>query len=378
MRKRVVVRVVSLMLGGMKMNKIFTRSVLVLALFSPWVSASVNGSGENCNADEGLDGWAIWCGVDTYLAQQEPPAAGPVEGAFEGVVEPDVRTVAFGGLLLDGGDAPPPVEPPPVVEPEIEYNWQGYAMLTHPDFGGLQAGELKLKVDTATGDVIGLLTTASGEEIAFNEGAKFYVDQELIPLIAPPVTLPSVAGAVQISQFEVASEGSLLKLVTFPQGWLFSAVGGAFDPEHRSVSTIGQINDGEFVFGNFVAGSLTPLDRMAEFASLGRVAEYSGYGMYDINGVMEYVENDITVNFGQATWGGNWYGSVNEGVVGTVSGNAFSSEVGSRATVSGKFNGNNASALTGMLEVVKDDQAIVGTFKNVIYRDSVVTNDAPR
>ncbi len=360
------------------MNKIFTRSVLVLALFSPWVSASVNGSGENCNADEGLDGWAIWCGVDTYLAQQEPPAAGPVEGAFEGVVEPDVRTVAFGGLLLDGGDAPPPVEPPPVVEPEIEYNWQGYAMLTHPDFGGLQAGELKLKVDTATGDVIGLLTTASGEEIAFNEGAKFYVDQELIPLIAPPVTLPSVAGAVQISQFEVASEGSLLKLVTFPQGWLFSAVGGAFDPEHRSVSTIGQINDGEFVFGNFVAGSLTPLDRMAEFASLGRVAEYSGYGMYDINGVMEYVENDITVNFGQATWGGNWYGSVNEGVVGTVSGNAFSSEVGSRATVSGKFNGNNASALTGMLEVVKDDQAIVGTFKNVIYRDSVVTNDAPR
>ncbi len=378
MRKRVVVRVVSLMLGGMKMNKIFTRSVLVLALFSPWVSASVNGSGENCNADEGLDGWAIWCGVDTYLAQQEPPAAGPVEGAFEGVVEPDVRTVAFGGLLLDGGDAPPPVEPPPVVEPEIEYNWQGYAMLTHPDFGGLQAGELKLKVDTATGDVIGLLTTASGEEIAFNEGAKFYVDQELIPLIAPPVTLPSVAGAVQISQFEVASEGSLLKLVTFPQGWLFSAVGGAFDPEHRSVSTIGQINDGEFVFGNFVAGSLTPLDRMAEFASLGRVAEYSGYGMYDINGVMEYVENDITVNFGQATWGGNWHGSVNEGVVGTVSGNAFSSEVGSRATVSGKFNGNNASALTGMLEVVKDDQAIVGTFKNVIYRDSVVTNDAPR
>ena len=131
------------------------------------------------------------------------------------------------------------------------------------------------------------------------------------------------------------------------------------------------------MIGSFVAGSLTPLDRMVEFASLGRVAEYSGYGMYDINGVMEYVENDITVNFGQATWGGNWYGSVNEGVVGTVSGNAFSSKVGSQATVSGKFNGADASALNGMLEVVKDGKEIVGTFKNV--RSSYIeTSDLPQ
>jgi hypothetical protein len=365
------------------MNNLFTRSVLVLALFSPWVNASVDGSGDNCNATEGLDGWAIWCGVDTYLAQQEPTAAGPIEGGFEGVVEPDVRTVAFGGKLVDGPD--PVVEPIPVVEPELEYNWQGYAMLTHPDFGGLQAGELKLKVDTATGEVVGLLTTASGQEIVFNEGAKFYVDQELIPLIDPPVTLPSEAGAVQISQFEVASEGSLLKLVTFPQGWQFSAVGNSFDPEHNSVSTMGQVNDGSAVFGSFVAGSLTPLDRMAEFATLNRVAEYSGYGMYSNVG---RVDNAIKVDFGQGTWIGSWYGGLEVGAAGTVAGNQFSSNTmngfGSSSqsvvtgSIKGNFNGNNASTLTGLLDVVKDGQAIVGTFKNVMYKDSLSVNDQPR
>ena len=374
------------MLGGMKMNKIFTRSVLVLALFSPWVSASVNGSGENCNADEGLDGWAIWCGVDTYLAQQEPTAAGPIEGAFEGVVEPDVRTVAFGGAIENPVPVVPPVVPVVPPEPEIEYNWQGYAMLTHPDFGGLQSGELKLKVDTATGEVIGVLTTALGEEIIFNEGAGFYVTPELLPLIDSPLPdLSNEAGIEQISQFEVASEGSLLKLVTFPQDWLFSAVGSSYDPEHTSVSTIGQINDGTSVVGSFVAGSLTPLDRMADFTALNRVAEYAGYGMYSGIGL---VDNAIKVDFGQATWFGVWGSGLNVGAAGTVSGNQFSSNtmngfgVDSQAAVSGTiqgaFNGDNASTLTGLLDVVKDGQAIVGTFKNVIYRDSVVTNDAPR
>ncbi len=360
------------------MNNFFTKSVLVLAIFSPWVHASVNESGDNCNATEGLDGWAIWCGVDTYLAQQEPTAAGPIEGGFEGVVEPDVRTVAFGGSLIDGGEIPPPVTPP-VVEPEIEYNWQGYAMLTHPDFGGLQAGELKLKVDTATGDVIGLLTTASGEEIAFNEGAKFYVDQELIPLIAPPVTLPSVAGVVQISQFEVASEESLLKLVTFPQGWLFSAVGGAFDPEHAGVSTFGQINDGTSVVGSFAAGSLTPLDRMAEFASLNRVASYSGG--------IGLTENTMKVNFGQSTWSSVWF-NLEAGIEGTIVGNQISSNdiygignsIGSDFSggVLASFNGNNASGITGILNVVKDDQTIIKTFKNVMYDDSLSVTDQPQ
>lgn len=352
------------------MNKIFTRSVLILALFSPWVSASVNGSGENCNADEGLDGWAIWCGVDTYLAQQEPTAAGPIEGGVEGLIPPGVRTAAFGGLL---------------VEPEIVYNWQGYAMLTHPDFGGLTSGELKLKVDTATGEVVGLLTTASGDEIAFNEGAKFYVPAELIPLIDSPTTLPNEADDVQISQFEVASEGSLLKLVTFPQGWVFSGAGTNYDPEHTGVSTIGQINDGSSVLGSFVAGSLTPLDRMADFTALNRVAEYAGYGMYSGIGL---VENLIKVDFGQAKWNGFWGSGLKMSASGSVSGNQFSSDTVEpfrenpntvfEGSVRGAFNGNNASALTGVVDVVKNGEAIVGTFKNVIYRDSVVTSDVPR
>ena len=377
------------------MSNIFTRSVLVLALFSPWVSASVDEPVNNCSADEGLEGWAIWCGVDTYLAQQEAPAAGPVEGSFEGVVEPDIRTAAYGGSLLAGGSPagePPAVEPPPVtppaVEPVVDYNWQGYAMLTHPDFGGLQAGELKLKVDTATGEVIGLLTTASGEEIVFNEGAQFYVSPEILPLIDSPYAgtgLSDEAGAVQISQFEVASEGSLLKLVTFPQGWQFSALGNSFDPEHTGASTIGQINDGTAVTGSFVAGSLTPLDRMAEFATLGRVAEYSGYGMYSGLGK---VDNLIKVDFGQATWFGAWYGGLDVGAAGTVSGNQFSSNTmngfGSASqsvvsgSINGSFNGTNASALTGVVDIVKDGQAIVGTFKNVIYQDSLSVSDLPQ
>ncbi len=373
------------------MNKIFTRSVLVLALFSPWVNASVNSAGENCNADEGLDGWAIWCGVDTYLAQQEPTAAGVIGGAAEGIVVSNVvSSVEDTGVFSGALEVPeetlpvtPPVIPVTPPEPEIEYNWQGYAMLTHPDFGGLQSGELKLRVDTTTGEVIGVLTTALGEEITFNEGAGFYVSPELLPLIDSPLPdLSNEAGIEQISQFEVASEGSLLKLVTFPQDWLFSAVGTSYDPEHTSVSTIGQINDGTSVVGSFVAGSLTPLDRMAEFATLNRVAEYAGYGMY--SGVGR-VDNAVRVDFGQATWFGTWYGDLNIGAAGTVSGNQFSSNtmngfgVDSQASVSGTiqgaFNGDNASTLTGLLDVVKDGQAIVGTFKNVIYSDSITPSD---
>ncbi len=218
-----------IILGG-NMKNIIKQSVLALALCSPWVNAAVDGTKDHCNATEGLDGWAIWCGVDTYLAQQEPTAAGPLDGEGLALGLPSVRTAAFGGAVE----------------------------------------------------------------------------------------------------------------------------------------------------------SLTPLGRMAEFVEQGRIAEYSGSGIYSGLG---RVDNIIKVRFGEATWFGAWFGPLNIGASGTISGNQFSStainafappssppsSLGSSeeafnsvvtGTINGNFNNNNASVLTGVVDVVKDGQAIVGTFEN--------------
>jgi len=354
------------------MNKLFKRSLLVLALFSQGAYANIDDTKEACNASEGLDGWAIWCGVDTYLAQQEPPAAGPVGAGDGGLVPPGVLTdpTLEEELAIVTPVEPPPTEPPivpPVVE--VEYNWEGYAMLAHRDLGTLQTGELKLRLVPETGEVLAELTTSLGEVTTFNLNGKFFAAGESLPLLSSSTlteTTNPLAGGSPISQFEVTSENGQLKLVTFPQDWRMTILGYNFE-DSTDVSAFGELAwEDELVYGHFAAGSLTPLANMADLAARGVEAQYRGSGIYSGYG---RVDNNIAVNFGNASWNGTWNG-LGITAAGGIDGNKFSAnsiiggEIAASSSIKGAFNGPDASSLIGGMDIQRGEEQIVGVFKN--------------
>lgn len=367
------------------MNNIFAKSLLVLAMVSQGAVASIDTSQEECNSSEGLGGWAVWCGVDTYLTQQEPTAAGPVEGGVAGLTIPGVETDDFGGDIVPPAATTPEVTPPevtpPTVEPEIVYNWTGYAALSHVDLGVLETGELKLKVDPDTGVVLAVLTTSLGTEIAFDQNSRFYGDGEGLPI--PQEVLDSLsivdpsAGGSPVSQFSLTSADGSMRLVTFPQTW---GVPG----DNGDVAAFGAIVTENGV-DYFAAGSPTPLSNMADLVAGNVTAFYAGSGVYSGFG---QVDNTMTVNFGNSTWEGTWGDALeidpaelSFNATGTVTGNKFASNEGGikygdknpfvnteivyEGTIKGSFNGANASSLTGVIDIIHTgDQQVVGAFIN--------------
>ena len=347
------------------MNKFIKRSLLAAALFSPMAMAAVDTNEETCNASEGLEGWAVWCGVDTFLSQQEPTAAGPVVGGSE-LASLAVDDDGFGGDII-----------PNVPEvPEIEYNWQGYAVIKHRDFNDPVAGKAQLNIDPETGSVVGVLTTSTGETISLNRDA-FFVYRG-VKTFADGTEGSGVDMGSAFSAFEVYSEDNnlqitLLNLNNFGENGLES-----FAQTQTWVKEQTEIGYAP-LDGRYAGGLITPLADMQELARLNVTADYLGSGHYTAAHMENFphVINHMNVNFGNATWTGSWNApDFNVGASGVVTGNQFSSNsitngqpvptrlapVAVTGSINGAFNGANAAYVSGALDINDGQNRYVGVF----------------
>ena len=342
------------------MNKFIKRSLLAAALFSPMAMAAVDTNVDTCNASEGLEGWAVWCGVDTFLAQQEPTAAGPVVGGSD-LASLAVDDEGFGGEIVP---VVPPVVPP---VPEIEYNWQGYAVIKHRDFHDPISGKAQLNIDPETGSVVGVLTTSTGDTININRDASFvYRD---IKTFADGTEATVFDMGAAYSAFEVYSEDNNLQLSLSN----FDNFGvNGMESYAKTVIWLNEQTEAGYtpLVARYAGGLLTPLSDMQELARLNVTADYAGRGghyTYTGAGVFyPHLTTNMNVNFGNATWTGNWNADhFNVGASGVVTGNQFSSNsitnglpaparlapVAVTGTINGAFNGANAGYVSGALDI---------------------------
>ncbi|MDX1352053.1 MAG: hypothetical protein R3254_03515, partial [Thiomicrorhabdus sp.] len=301
------------------MNKNFSKkllSLIILGLLSPASVYAIDK--KECNSTDNLEGWGIWCGVDTYLSKQESTAAGPVDGGSSVTGLPAIDGDEFGGSLTE----------------ESPFNWSGYAYVNVNrlnDNIGEQAqptvrrantyltGILQLQLEPETNTINVIMTLEDGSKITFNQQAQF-----ITPQFGPDSSY---------GEFQVVSEDGKYQINALPA----LAIGNFYQKQGVTNDTVtsGGIRNiqGEgFRVGGFVAGSPTPLSDMSNLAVNNIQATYSGLGDYRSSyGGRMRVSNDITVNFGDASWQGNWYGMPFGGFMGSVnaqgdvSGNTFSS-----------------------------------------------------
>jgi len=319
---------------------------------------------KECNSSDALQGWGIWCGVDSYLTQQEPTAAGPVDDSNPELGLPAVDSDKFGGSVE-----------------QTPYNWKGYAYVNvdrlNENIGGdiqsqLQApqkhyltGILQLQLEPDTNTVNVVMTLEDGSKITFNQQAQF-----ITPQFGPDSSY---------GEFQVVSEDGKYQINALP-----ALAIQRMTNDSVTSGGIRNIQDGLRI-GGFAAGSPTPLNDMSSLAVNNIQATYFGSGDYRSSfGRIGRVYNDITVNFGNASWQGNWYAARGPGgflnAQGSVTGNTFSStSIGVAAmqdspgiqqipvvtgSIKGTFNGPNAGYLTGLVNVTVDENNLVGTFVN--------------
>lgn len=379
-------------------TKQFTKKLMaaaILSLFSQTSYAAINE--QECNSTDTLQGWGFWCGVDTYLSQQEPTAAGPVSSNNGTLDSAIVDGDEFGGQLQ-----------------EDNFNWRGYAYVNitrmnqepnqrEPEAFGYRnqymMGILQLKLDPDNNDVLAVMTLEDGSKITFNQNANF-----IEPVNRPDSTY---------GEFQVVSEDGKYQINALPSLALRIPYSRARTTDTVTSGGIRHIDGEEFRVAGFVAGSPTSLSDMARLQANSRVAHYSTNGDYrGATGCCPHAY--MTVNFGDASWYGNWHG-LHQGpgyirADGSVSGNQFSSSnlsiqgikpppppppphnnppgfppesepvsapaIYYNPTVSGNvlgsFNGTDARNLTGMIDVTVAGRNSVGVFVG-----TQAPNDAP-
>lgn len=305
------------------------------------------------------------------MTQQEPTAAGPVDDYNPELGLPAVDSDKFGGSVE-----------------QTPYNWQGYAYVNvdrlNENIGGelqpqIQArqkryltGILQLQLEPDTNTVNVVMTLEDGSKITFNQQAQF-----ITPQFGPDSSY---------GEFQVVSEDGKYQINALP-----ALAIQRMTNDSVTSGGIRNIQSEGLRIGGFVAGSPTPLNDMSSLAVNNIQATYFGSGDYRSSfGRIGRVYNDITVNFGNASWLGNWYGAYGgqDGLVnaqGNVTGNTFPSTNIGVATmqyppsmqqqvsiqppvvtgsIKGTFNGPNAGYLTGLVDVASEGVNVVGTFVN--------------
>jgi len=378
------------------MNIYFSKkllSLIILGLLSPTTVYAIDK--KECNSTDTLQGWGIWCGIDTYLSQQEPTAAGPVDGSNSALGLPAIDGDEFGGSVVV----------PNEVNEEASYNWRGYAILRvqvemdnnpveqQPARRTVQqykylTGVLNINHDPDNDNILAVMNLEDGSTVTFNKDASF------------------TAPAWDNSYFKITSEDESLTVVSSVLPTLFggSQLPDALNNENVTSGYFTTPDDSSFPYeSKFVAGSLTSADYINELALNNITATYSGYGMYkgDKSGTRY---NQITVNFGNSSWDGYWKLDGSRifapdsklQASGVVTGNQFSSTENSlnyqtyenqgsffrpnwvennqaaTGSINGSFNGAEAKNLTGLVDVNIDGKRTVGVFANEM--DSSIAN----
>lgn len=377
------------------MNNVFKKSLLVVAICSQGAFASidVDSAKDDCNSAEGLEGWSVWCGVDTYLGQQEPTAGGPVAGGND-LAGVNVDSDQFGGLIAfnkpgsgggSGGNSGGGSGGNPGGDPGADprFNWEGYALMRRESFhpqvnrqgkSKNYLGVLTLQLDPETGSVEGVMTTSLGEKVVINKdsffdggGIRTYASGEVEPGddikgFKSYFAVNTEDGLFHIflgaPKSEDESEGDVAAGVNQLSAFERTIIEITSNPEEGGSGVEG-LNDNPYYFSSFGRGGiLTPTVRMAELSRLGIIASYSGSGRYTKN-LSDFGKTDavMTVNFGTSMWLGSWK-QMKLNAVGSVTGNRFTSssinEGSATGTVQGTFHGPDAGHLSGTVNVQQE------------------------
>jgi len=340
---------------------------MIVALLSAGPAYAVSqGQESECNSTDTLEGWGIWCGVDTFLAQQEPTAAGPMDRNGPELGSPAFNSDDFGGDLV-----------------EDSYNWRGYAIVrfenTPPDGQAApvsmeyprysyKTGVFNILHNPDSNELSAVLVLEDGSTINFNQDATF------------------IAPEWDTSYFRITSEDGSLVAVTFnglPAARNNESVAAGslltrFDDDQSEPTMFWRLQPSKFV-----AGELTNVSVIDNLRLNNITASYSGLGQYrgDMTGIYR---NRINVNFGNSSWAGTWYmGPGRLNAEGNVTGSTFSAgandmnydrhsccghyisydaEAGS--SINGSFNGPQAESLTGVVDVTVHGDRTVGVFAN--------------
>jgi len=259
--------------------------------------------------DDSVHNWGPWASMST------PAAGGNVAGFNSFGSQPSYR--------------------PDVVVAEQDNNWIGYVM-KYGARGLDRAGHLQLELDPDSGAIRAVMTFLDGTTHILEQNAHFYEVGET----GRHLYWGSMDSGYTYRQFVV--DGETYFLDTSPAThWMYGKVGG-------DEVTFGAIRDDSA----FVAGRPTSLTDMSSLNAGNISASYSGYGWLSGSG---YIDANMTVSFGSATWYGSWRsGTISAS--GGVSGNEFSSSrVGGAnvtgGTVEGTFVENSANSAIGLMDI---------------------------
>ena len=306
------------------MKFITTKQILTTALTTVFITSSAIAS--DCNDANGINGWGTSCGIDTFLDQQAPTAAGPQKlNNRQNYVPSQFDSENFGGQINNA-----------------DFNWKGYAYinvnrigsqseqrqptvaLNQRSFNDYSLGEMQMNLNKDTNLIDIILTFKDRNGV--DQTLSFKKD-------------PTFLGAT--GQFQVKTEDGQYQINAIPTLALKPQKGlkmaGSLSTENSTQNeylTSGGIRDNtdNQRIGYFVGGSLTPVTAIQALASTNKIASYSISGDFKRgNRNMRFSPNaNMTVNFGTSSFSSNWHGL--EGhpmstttISGTVNGNSFQS-----------------------------------------------------
>lgn len=352
------------------MKAVLKSKVLITAVLGAMLQApSVFAATEECNAANGVQGWGAWCGIDTYLTQQESTAAGPVgANGFSGLNQLGLSGDEFGGK----------VENNPT---KITNTSELIAYTFFNNDGEFGLGNMSILLDDDN-----QASTINGE---FDNGKTVsatsdYYDRYATSLYSGTNSKRVARAESDISDFwlYVYSEKAREKQ---PVIMLEENV----QPVDIKDLTYGNIHGYDSNLGSYsgYVGRATDVVEMQNLKNIQATANFNvnSYGARTVNSNAAYGEHRMNVDFGQGSWSMNDFYVTNTS--GTITGNTFKSDsivatnnrgIDKTSFVKGTFIGSDASKLIGEANIIKTKSVNNSTFHNnvkVIFNGSKMVDN---
>ncbi|WP_029408651.1 hypothetical protein [Thiomicrorhabdus sp. Milos-T2] len=344
----------------------FKQKTLAVLLFAAFSQSAYAADNAICDSTDTLKGFGAWCGIESFLSQQEPTAAGgPLFGSRDGILSPSFDSDKFGGQPQTGDTD--------------NYNWSGYALFYDLEQRAGVLAKLEMNVDEANSDVLGVKATLKNGEVITVSTQDFY--KQSFSYRGIPVKATSNINQENQSRYVFAGVTDRLSLgrYTYNEDGDYIGLVGIADlqpDEYQGLSRqspYNQLLERISSIGVGVAGSPTPIVDMANLKSIKAYAAYNLIGVASVSGDINAVGGfmtDVHVDFNHGTWdmtnvdfygleSGYQYAPISAN--GSISGNTFTSEsislmgnenyIKAGSYIDGKFLGPEAKGLTGEADI---------------------------
>ena len=365
------------------MNNTFNlKQAALAALLVIGTFGTAHAKSESCDASNNIQGWGIWCGVETYaakMATENPTAAGPLPSALALRLEPAIditdllRKPLVPVINPDEPDVPDiPLTFPETTDPKTFVGYTRTAIHTRSNSASSttkpELGTLTLKLDTAgiiemtrfdaAGDTQASITL-SGNDSLF--GPPSNPNRSTQVILDPDPTKQSSASARKTTTFNDAGT-TTYEEERFSTREAKQENGGILKEYWIGTHSLYSTSNSETSDTNthFVAGILTPLADIEGLTAGNVTATYTGKSAFWRQDV------SIIINFGEKSFSGEWKGGpfsfqadgviVGQHIVSTAITGADS------GMVQGSFFNPGAEALAGAYNATKGDVSISDTY----------------